>query len=53
MNIESGAIHLNNLLAWGFVPLVVEEKGKVIAEGEFYTGEDVPPLGTSARALSI
>ena len=47
MSIESGAIHLNNLLAWGFAPLVVEEKGKVIAETEFYIGKDVPPLGTT------
>jgi len=47
MSVESCAIHLNNMLAWDHVPLVVEEEGKVIAETEFYIGEDIPPLGTT------
>jgi len=47
MSVESCAIHLNNMLAWGYAPLVVEYEGKVIAEAEFYTGHDVPPLGTT------
>jgi len=47
MSVESGAIHLNNMLAWGYVPLVVEDEGKVIAEAEFYIGKDIPPLGTT------
>ena len=47
MSVESCAIHLNNMLAWGYVPLVVEDEGKVIAEAEFYIGKDVPPLGTT------
>jgi GNAT superfamily N-acetyltransferase len=45
MSVESCAIHINNLLAWGYDPLVVEHEGKVIAETEFYIGPDVPPLG--------
>jgi len=47
MSVESCAIHLNNMLAWGHVPLVVEDEGKVIAETEFYIGKDIPPLGTT------
>ena len=47
MSVESCAIHLNNLLAWGYVPLVVEDEGKVIAEAEFYIGRDIRPFGTS------
>ena len=47
MAMETCAIHLNNLLAWGYAPLVVEHKGKVIAETEFYVGRDIPPLGTT------
>jgi GNAT superfamily N-acetyltransferase len=45
MSVESCAVHLNNMLAWGHVPLVVEEEGRVIAETEFYIGQDIPPLG--------
>ncbi len=45
MCVESCAIHMNNMLAWGYVPLVVEEEGRVIAETEYYVGRDVPPLG--------
>jgi GNAT superfamily N-acetyltransferase len=47
MSVETCAIHLNNLLAWGHVPLVVEEGDRVIAEVEFYVGRDIPPLGTT------
>ena len=47
MSVESCAIHLNNLLAWGYAPLVVEDEGQVIAETEFYIGRDIPPLGTT------
>jgi len=47
MSVESCAIHLNNMLAWGHVPLVVEDEGKAIAETEFYIGKDIPPLGTT------
>ncbi len=47
MTMETCAIHLNNLLAWGYAPLVVEHEGKVIAETEFYVGRDIPPLGTT------
>lgn len=47
MSVESCAIHLNNLIAWGCAPLVVEDGGKVIAEAEFYIGPDIPPLGTT------
>jgi GNAT superfamily N-acetyltransferase len=47
MSVESCAIHLNNLLAWGCAPLVVEDEGKVIAETEYYMGPDVPPLDTT------
>lgn len=47
MSVESCAIHLNNMLAWCYVPLVVEDEGRVIAEAEFYIGQDVPPLGTT------
>jgi GNAT superfamily N-acetyltransferase len=50
MSVETCAIHLNNMLAWGYAPLVVEEEGTVIAETEFYIGPDVPPLG---RTLDI
>jgi GNAT superfamily N-acetyltransferase len=50
MSVETCAIHLNNLLAWGHTPLVVEEGSRVIAETEFYIGPDVPPLG---RTLDI
>jgi predicted N-acetyltransferase YhbS len=50
MAVETCAIHLNNLLAWGYLPLVVEEHGRVIAEAEYYVGPDIPPLG---RALDI
>jgi GNAT superfamily N-acetyltransferase len=45
MSVETCAIHLNNLLAWGHAPLVVEEDGVVIAETEFYIGRDIPPFG--------
>ena len=44
MSVESCAIHLNNMLAWGRAPLVVEDRGMVIAETEYYVGPDVPPL---------
>lgn len=44
MSVESCAIHLNNLLARGCAPLVVEEGGKVIAETEYYVGPDIHPL---------
>ena len=47
MSVETCAIHVNNLLAWGYVPLVVEDEGKVIAETEFYIGRDVPPFGST------
>ncbi len=47
MSVESGAIHLNNMLAWGHIPLVVEHEGKVIAEAEFYIGQDIEPLGNT------
>ncbi len=47
MSVESCAIHLNNMLAWDHAPLVVEEEGKVIAETEFYIGQDILPLGTT------
>ena len=47
MSVESCAIHLNSLLAWGYAPLVVESEGTVIAEAEFYIGRDVPPFGAS------
>jgi len=47
MSPESCAIHLNNLLAWGHAPLVVEEEGRAIAEAEFYIGRDIPPLDTT------
>jgi hypothetical protein len=47
MSAETCAIHLNNLLAWGHTPLVVEDEGHVIAEAEYYIGADVPPLGTT------
>jgi len=47
MSPESCAIHLNNLLAWGLAPLVVEEEGRAIAEAEFYVGRDIPPLGAT------
>ena len=47
MSVESCAIHLNNLLAWGHTPLVVENEGKVIAEAETYIGRDIPPFGTT------
>ena len=47
MSVETCAIHLNNLLAWGYVPLVVEDEGKVIAETEFYIGRDIPPFGST------
>jgi GNAT superfamily N-acetyltransferase len=50
MGVETCAIHLNNMLAWGYTPLVVEEEATVIAETEFYIGPDVPPLG---RTLDI
>jgi GNAT superfamily N-acetyltransferase len=50
MSVETCAIHLNNMLAWGYTPLVVDEGGRVIAETEFYVGPDVPPLG---RTLDI
>jgi GNAT superfamily N-acetyltransferase len=50
MSVETCAIHLNNMLAWGHTPLVVEEGSRVIAETEFYVGPDVPPLG---RTLDI
>lgn len=44
MSVESCAIHMNSMLAWGYPPLVVEDRGRVIAETEFYVGRDVPPL---------
>ncbi len=47
MSVESCAIHLTNLLAWGHVPLVVEHEGGVIAQAEFYVGRDVPPFGAT------
>lgn len=47
MSVESCAIHLNNLLAWGQGPLVVEDGGRVIAETEFTVSRDVPPFGTT------
>jgi GNAT superfamily N-acetyltransferase len=47
MSVESCAIHLNNLLAWGYAPLVVEDEGRVIAEAEFYMGRDTPPFGAT------
>ena len=47
MSVESCAIHLNNLLAWGHPPLVVEVEGRAIAEAEFYIGLDIPPLDTT------
>jgi ribosomal protein S18 acetylase RimI-like enzyme len=50
MSVEPCAIHVNNMLAWGCTPLVVEEGSRVIAETEFYIGPDVPPLG---RTLDI
>jgi GNAT superfamily N-acetyltransferase len=50
MSVETCAIHLNNMLAWGHTTLVVEEGSRVIAETEFYIGPDVPPLG---RTLDI
>ena len=50
MTIETCAIHLNNLLAWNHVPLVVEDRDRVIAEAEFYIGQDIPPFG---RTLDV
>lgn len=50
MSVETCAIHLNSMLAWGHTPLVVQEGSRVIAETEFYIGPDVPPLG---RTLDI
>jgi GNAT superfamily N-acetyltransferase len=50
MSVETCAIHLNNVLAWGHTPLVVEEGSRVVAETEFYIGRDVPPFG---RTLDI
>jgi GNAT superfamily N-acetyltransferase len=50
MSVETCAIHLNSMLAWGYTPLVVEQDGRVIAETEFYVGPDVPPFG---RTLDI
>jgi GNAT superfamily N-acetyltransferase len=47
MSVESCAIHLKNLLAWGHAPLVVEEGGRVVAETEFYIGPDIPPFDTA------
>lgn len=47
MSVESCSIHLNNLLAWGHAPLVVEEGGRAIAEAEFFIGPDISPLDTT------
>jgi len=47
MSVETCAVHLNNLLTWECAPLVVEDKGRVIAETEFYIGQDIPPLSTT------
>lgn len=47
MSVESCAIHLYNLVAWDYAPLVVEDEGRVIAEAEFYIGRDAPPFGAT------
>ena len=44
MSEDTCAVHLHNLIAWGSAPLVVEEKGKVIAEVEYFIGQDYHPF---------
>src|SRR5260370_42420123 len=45
MSIETGAVHLNRLLAGSGVPLVAEIDGRVSAEAELYEGFEPPPYG--------
>lgn len=53
MSVESCAIHLNNMLAWGRAPLVVEDRGMVIAETEYYVGPDAPARCHARRLRHI
>ena len=45
MSIETGAVHLNRLLAGSGVPLVAEVDGRVFAEAEVYESFEPPPYG--------
>src|SRR5258707_11780199 len=46
MSIETGAVHLNRLLAGSGVPLVAEDdQGQVLAEAEVYESFEPSPFG--------
>lgn len=44
MSVETGAVHLNWLLAGSGTPLVVEVDGEVMAEAELYEGFEAAPF---------
>src|SRR2546423_11408925 len=45
MSVETGAVHLNRLLAGSGVPLVAEDDGRVLAEAEVYESFEPAPFG--------
>lgn len=52
MSVELCAIHLNDLLRAGHMPLVAEAAGRIVGEAEYYRTVEPPPFGPALH-LSV